>query len=224
MNEGLFKAQLNEGWLLLCSLGLDGYRNHFPRYPDNPGALFRRMTYHHTWEMCFAKMFYDFQLFDNSLIQFRIVNGATPSYNYSYYECPYSSMTYNEFLGTLDASYDESGDEFRQDYEAYLSSCDLKDAVTPIRYDYNPGQYVEGRHPASHLHLGFFSNIRLSTKKILKPLSFLLLIIRQCYPEVWSRIHERTNADILCRNIRISLEDVSNDYCNPLDLNEMILQ
>lgn len=223
MNEGLVQAQLNDGWSLLCDLHIDGYRNNFPRYPDNPGAYFRKMSYPETWETCFLEKYYDFQLFDNSLIQFRIERGETINLNYSYYECPYDSMTYKEFLSDLETSFSESGDEFRQEYEVYLSSCNIKGSVTPIRYDYSPSQYHEGRHPVSHLHLGHSSHIRLATKKILKPLSFLLLITRQFYPDVWTKFHEHPNANILYRNVRTNLETVGEEFWNTLDDCEMVL-
>ena len=117
----------------------------------------------------------------------------------------------------------EVGDEFREDYENQLLDSKLKEAVTPIRYDYSPSQYNQGLHPASHVHFGHMSRVRIATKKALNPISFVCLVLRQCYPEYWRSLLQESAAHIWCRNVRDNLVDIDNQFWNPMDDHEMIL-
>jgi len=125
------------------------------------------------------------------------------------------------FQDEMAEEYDEF--KFKRDYENYLANPDIKENVTPLRYDYYPEHYVEGRHPASHFHFGNKNNVRVGTKKVLMPLSFVLFVIRQCYPEAWQKLSGMSDAEILCRNVRDSLEDVDKEFWNKLDQWELIL-
>lgn len=218
MNEGLFKTQVNECWKILRKLELEKERVFHPIYPQKPASIFRNLSYIEIWETCIAHQYYDFQLTDNSLIQFR-------KNSYVYYECPYNSLSYPEFLHEhLETTLYEVGDEFKYEYEDYLSGCEKKESVTPIRYDYDPDRYEQGRHPASHIHFGHNNHIRLATTKILKPLSFFLLIIRQCYPELWiTKLLKLPETKIWCKNIREQLDNVNEKFWNPFDEWEMKL-
>ena len=113
--------------------------------------------------------------------------------------------------------------KIKREYDLYILNRERKDAVTPLRYGYEPELYRENRHPASHMHFGHDSEIRVGTKKFLRPLSFFLFVIRQCYPECWSVLVQIYNADALCKNIREHLDDIDKDYWNPKDEWEMSL-
>ena len=76
------------------------------------------------------------------------------------------------------------GDEFRADYEQYVTSVESKRIVTPIRYDYSAAAYREGVHPASHVHFGFANEIRVGTRRVMNPVAFILPHV----PQIWSVI------------------------------------
>lgn len=106
-----------------------------------------------------------------------------------------------------------------------MQTCSQKESVTPIRYDYRPQHYEEGRHPASHVHFGHMNNIRLATERVLeRPLSFFLLVIRQYYPDDWVNLLQHAEAGNWCKNVRDDLGNVSTEYWRPLDQLEMILR
>jgi len=132
-------------------------------------------------------------------------------------------MSYLDFLASNALNYYEVGDSFRVEYEEYLSTCKIKETFTPIRYDFAPSLYTEGRHPASHIHFGHQNEIRVGTKHILRPLSFLLLIIRQHYPNAWQRLIQHEEAVSWCRNVREHLDVIHDVYWNVMDEWEMIL-
>lgn len=224
MNRGLFGAQVNICWDIINSLELEYDRVWIPLYKNYGSSDFIGLTYLESWEKCLRNQLYDFQLTDNSLIQFRVDSFSPLKVSYSYYECPYQCLTYAEFVASeMNLDINIVRDGLSKEYGDYLNECEIKDTVTPFRYDFDPDSYGEGRHPASHIHFGHGSNIRISTRKVLKPLSFLLLVIRQVYPVYWMVLLEDSNFPVWCSNIRVNLTDVHSAYWNPKDQFEVTL-
>lgn len=225
MNAGLFGAQINEIAGILKEIELYEDRVFNPPYPPNPAPIFRKLTYMETWELCFRERYFDYQLFDDSLLQFRVESYNPLKISYVYYECPYiPTYPFPEFLRDYLEFEDWDSPKYnRRDFEDYYSLATKKEVVTPIRYDFDTNGYMEGRHPASHIHFGHKSNIRVGTKKILRPISFICLIVRQVYPSYWQKLVKITNAPNIARNIRETLDDIESTYWNPLDDWEMFL-
>jgi hypothetical protein len=224
MNRGTFAAQVNTGWDILQALNLAYERVWYPKYPEAPAAEFRPLSYVEVWTKCFSNQYYDFMLSDRSLIQFRVESFRPLKASYVYYECPFKGLSYAEFIeDELELSVEEAGDLFREEFDDYLLTCGLKETVTPIRYDYDPEQYLEGLHPASHIHFGYGNGIRVGTKNVLRPLSFVLFIMRQCYSQSWKLTHTMSEASTWCNNVRDGLEKVDEKFANALDIREMML-
>jgi hypothetical protein len=191
------------------------------------------LTYRQVYEECVKEFAYDFRLRDQSLMMF--VKGGNNehdgSLSYCYYEAPVAVMSYEEFvadqfrLTPLDAEYQEAlltvGDELRPDYEQCVVNMESKRYVTPIRYDYKASDYREGVHPASHVHFGFANEVRVGTRRILNPVSFVLLIVRQRYPRAWETVLKHRRAQYWCRNVREEIAEVNGAYWKALDLREM---
>ncbi len=225
MNRGLVGSQLNAAWKIICGLKLDMYRVFYPNYCGMSASTFRGLSYLETWQKCFKEQFYDFQLYNSSLLQFRVESFRSIEASYAYYECPYKCMPYREFVNEiLDRDISEVGDTYMLDYEQYVSTCVVRETVTPLRYDYKPDHYTEGRHPASHVHFGHMNEIRIATRKVMAtPLSFLLMVVRQYYPDAWAELLSHPEANIWCKNVRACLEDVDGKYWGPQDQFEMVL-
>lgn len=223
MKKGTFYSQINESARILTKLNIMETRNFYPPYSKYSASLFRNLTYVDTWKFCYKNQYYDFQLVDNSLLQLKALAFNPLSLSYIYYECPYDCPSYQDFLVQLGLNVREVGYELKSDYEEYLATCEIKETVTPVRYDFVPSDYKEGGHPASHLHLGHRGNIRIGTKKILKPLSFVLFVIRQYYPKSWIEFLPMPNAPIWCRNVRANLANVPSKFWNKYDRWEMAL-
>ncbi len=225
MKQGGFKAQVSEVEKILGTLGLYGDRCDWPAYHQYGASSFRGKNHLEIWKFYFSNQLYDFKLSDDSLIQFRVDNFRPLDISYLYLECPFDNfVSFDEFIESEEAS--EEGKDIialQQEHNYYLDSLEIKDAVTPIRYDYSPNLYKAGRHPASHIHFGHSNEIRLGTKKILRPLSFLFFVIRQCYPDIWVQFTQNDKAEHLCRNIREHLDDISEECWNRLDDWEMVL-
>lgn len=224
MNRGSFRSQLDTSWFILRTLKLDDHRNYNPNYPKNPANQFKNLSYIDIWKECIKNQYYDMQLNDNSIIQFIIFSFNPMILSYSFYECPYKCLSFEDFSKQHYADLMEEKVGLRQIYEDYLIACDLKEFITPLRYDFYPENYQEGIHPASHIHFGHLSEIRIATKKILKPVSFLLIIIRQYYPSYWIKLLKNTNASGWCNYIRRKLEDIDPQYWRNNDEREMHLK
>ncbi len=220
MNQGLFSAHINHIERILKSLDLFKERNKKPSYSSYGASSFRNRRYVDIWEFCYEKQIYDFLLQDDSLLQFR-ANSFRPSLdvNYVYYECPYiPKESFEKFFEQAKIERGEDLDKYELLVEEYeLRPLEKRETVTPLRYDYSPELYSRGRHPASHIHFGYENNIRVGTRKILRPLSFTLFIIRQCYPDQWDKLKNQEGTGLLCKNISVDLEDVPEEYFRELD-------
>lgn len=232
--NGLFGAQLNKISEILDGLGLLEDRQTFPN--TSLGASdFKGLPYRGVYETAVKESAYDFRLADQSLVIFRRAgedrhNGEL---SYSYLECPVEVMPFREFVAsqvgiptghpTFEHLMDQWGDELRPEYEQYALTLEAKHVVTPIRYDYVARDYKPGRHPASHVHFGFKNEIRVGTNRIMLPISFLLFILRQRYPEQWVRFCAGADAVHICRNVRQDLDTVDDAYRSTLDNYEIAL-
>jgi hypothetical protein len=223
MNRGLFATQINRIGTILQELGICEEQVRYPHFPDKPKSLFRGKSYKETWEIIYREQFYNFRLIDDSLMQFRLDSTSPLSVHYSYYECPFvPRISLEEFEEYHPMATDYDDNRLIQDYENYLDATN-KDSITPIRYDFDPDLYKPCLHPASHLHFGHENSIRIGTRKILRPFSFLLLVIRQVYPDYWTNLLELKDANELCRNLRETLDDVRNEFWNSQDDRQLYL-
>ncbi|MFS9040364.1 DUF2290 domain-containing protein [Streptococcus parasanguinis] len=168
--------------------------------------------------------FQDYNLFlpeDGSIFQFSI-DGR--SIRFAYFERPYNSVTYQEFLKFSDISYEECGDMFYEEYNQYLIESPQKEHITNFRYDYSEIEYHEVIHPVSHLHIGQNNNVRIPLSKILLPSSFVMFIIKQVY---WEKFKEYSQNNISFIDDYISeinkVKDIPQKYLTSRGLKELIL-
>jgi len=227
MNRGQFSAQLNEIQAILKRVDLYRDRNYVPEYQRVSAAEFRHLDYFEVWQKSFRENYYDFQLIDDALLSFRVDNFEPLNISYSYYECPYEmAMSFDEYLQKqigFSAEDISNYDVNPLDESDFYDSQPLKYSITPIRYDYSPQLYTSGRHPASHIHFGFNTHIRVGTKKILQPKAFLFFVIRQFYPDNWVTHCTQMEEGMIRRTVRDSLGNIEDAHFGGLDLCEMYL-
>jgi len=203
MNQGAFFTQINECNAILKQLDMVSEYIPSPSYPPSPRAFFKGMLYKDVWRACLRHRYYHFQLSDNSLFYFEYNNSDEVSL--SYYDFPYAASTYKEFLREYGYNYSEVGDELREDYDDYVTTCLLKESLCSMRYDVCYTEYDEARHPISHLHIGHANNIRIRTEKIMGPLPFLFLVLRQNYPHDWKNYVKSKQPERVLNAIREKL-------------------
>jgi hypothetical protein len=223
MNPVAFAHQVDLACALLDEHELLAVRNHSPVYERISASDYRHISYEEVWKKLNTEGFFDVRLTDLSLIQFR----HAPSLSYAYYECPYAIDSYEKFVlkeMNFEIEREDIDDSWWEEFEEYATTQPLKDAVTPIRYDYDPTRYNENRHPASHFHFGYNSEIRLGAKRILKPISFACFVMRHCYQDSWERLVCRTPVHDACKFIRTSLDKIDDDHYRDRDQHEMYLE
>lgn len=77
--------------------------------------------------------------------------------------------------------------EFQNDPEIYMQDVlyaevvDKNIVVSPIRFDFDPDNYVDYHHPKSHLTIGQYKNCRIPVSAPLTPYQFLNFILRSFY-------------------------------------------
>lgn len=221
MKRGAFFVQIKECWKILQSLDMDGEYVSNPQYPKSPRAYFKGMTYVEIWKACLNNRFYHCQLHDSSLMYFGFT--GEDLFSLCFYQFPFDAATYSEFIDELGFTYFEVGENLRDDYEDYLSTCKVRESISTIRYDINYDLYKEARHPVSHIHIGHENHIRIRTEKIMGPLSFLYFILRQQYPEKWILYSHDVEKYLLHNQMRNNLTVINGSYLSDWDKCELYL-
>ena len=218
IGEGKFQANLATGFSLLDRVKLAAYRNYRPMVNQATTELLRASgSYVELYSRYLTLQAHDYLLDDGSFFFFRRNLADRTLLSYGYFESPYNGSSYTQFtteFGEPEGSWEE--------YEEYCAQRSSKPHVLPLRYDWSPCLYREGAHPASHLHMGHESELRLAVDAMLTPLQFVLLILRHFYVKVWE-----TSACQLPDVVRavgaISDSDVVPDYRKGRDLLELRL-
>lgn len=197
--KGQYLAQVNAVRKVLKLADLYRDQNQYPKYSNFKLGEFKSIKFFESYKKVLNERFYDYELKDNSLIQF--ISYTDSNHSFCYISSPFSEEVElnNRFTG----------------------SYPLKENFLIVRYDYQPSDYDKFCHPCAHFHFNIGNQIRLGIKKKLNPISFIFFILRQCYPDKWSNYLERNNDKKIYRNIRNALEDIPKEIFN--DEKELVL-
>lgn len=155
-------------------------------------ALDDRTTYVNLYTRGLQLSHYNFSLIDYSYFQF---SWSSPNHvRYAYYPNPFT-----DWSGSGDDSI-MSAESWRRELEEEIISheeyLDLLRGLAPemrapvIRYENAPDQYRPFHHPCSHFHFGFHSDNRWPSSRILTPVAFTLLILKNYYGDSWRKLGE----------------------------------
>lgn len=130
---------------------------------------------------------YDILLFDDAFFQFDYLINAEKELRirYIYFPCPYDFPTYHEYLVAQGLDYRIVGETSREEYEQELSEAGFKSGQGYLRYEFSIEEYKSGEHPASHIHVGPNTEIRLPSSKIITPMAFVMFALKQVYFNKW---------------------------------------
>ncbi len=193
-------------------------------YPSDLPRTVRGKSYREEWKYYLDNRLFHFCLVDLSLLLFRPSSSASDGATYCYYESPIDAPTYERFLAeTLDTTFDAVRDAYWNEYQEHVSQCPQKESITPIRYDHSPNAYEAGVHPAAHIHFGHNSEIRVATERLMTPLSFGLLVVRQAYPNKWRSLVLRTDSHTICECIRDRADPVPPKFLTAIDRRQHFL-
>lgn len=218
---GDFAAKRNECKGVLKRLDLLSDWIKSPVLPSGMPAIMRSMNYREQWEFCDQNKIFDAKLIDGSLLQFRLFPDKV---SYSFLEAPYRFPNFEDF------AYERVGEDWveleeilREEFEVAASSAIIERPATPFRYDYEPALYKEGRHPAGHFHFGYENQIRVASRRLLTPLSFVIFVVRQAHPDKWDAMKSWPDFSVLCRQVREAVPEIEKKYFKGFDLKEIYL-
>jgi hypothetical protein len=228
--EGEIRAHIRLAWEICGQADLGRAFNPGANYQSLGVAAVKAMSYQDEYLKYLNEGLYDIVLTDRSLVQFKFdATNPRAHLGYAYYENPFEVLDRDAFLAV---GFGISVNEARAlvetdpeiasyyDEEDAVSAATVKPCVMPIRYDYSPALYTAGVHPASHVHFGHKSNVRMATGRLMRPTSFMCLIVRQCYPDQWSRFIASDGGAGHCRQVHEHLDEVPAGYWGARDFFE----
>lgn len=183
MNSKSVQSGIRRAWDILSKTGLS--ETFSDPAPLDVSAEFRKLVlsdcdYVTVYLAGLRLSHYNFLLTDYAYFQFSVSHDD--HVRYAYYPNPFAHniadfkrrqelveagmVTQEEFLGMLA--------DTRADYR-----------IPIIRYENAPDQHKGLPHPCSHFHIGHHSDNRWPIRRLLTPLAFVLLIIKQYYGELW---------------------------------------
>ena len=219
-----FDGQIKVSSQILASIDLLERHLRQPSYAGAAGTVRKMDNYRDEWSHFAGNSLFDLQLVDGSILQFKIDPESRNELSFSYYESPLAVEDYASFLQSHHGvTFDEVGDVAREEYDDYLSSADLKRSVTMLRYDYSPALYREGCHPASHIHIGHRTQVRIGTHRVMNPISFTLFVLRQAYPFHWEKVLTAESSSEHMKHVRSALAVVGPQFNGPKDSSEVQL-
>jgi hypothetical protein len=163
---------------------------------------------------------FSFLLHDQSIIQIEKKDGY---FRYSYYNVPFIFPTYDEYLESQGYKFSDVGYDIREEYNQKLRESELKRYPVYIRYDYSEEVYKEMCHSISHLHIGPDNSIRISSSKMLTPLAFLMIVLKNAYYDVWLEIVDTPELFVFFENIKDGCLNVPMEYFSNADKKELYL-
>lgn len=160
----------------------------------SPTDTFKKMclkanSYRELYDCAICYQDFNLMLFDKSFFQFTEL-AENKELRLAYFPNPY---TFSESLAHRQAANDMlerseiTLDEFEQIISEETFSCD----IPIIRYDLSEKQYCEMKHPTAHFHIGFFSENRWPSRRVMTPFSFFLKVLRLYYSGTWDEINKR---------------------------------
>lgn len=136
----------------------------------------RNVSYDETYGEVKARRCFNLNLVDGGLVQmlYTFQRGALVKHALSFLPSP--SLV--EF---------QNNPEIYIEDVLYAEVVEKNIVVTPIRFDYDPENYVDYHHPKSHLTIGQYKNCRIPVSAPLTPYQFLNFILRSFYNTAFNR-------------------------------------
>lgn len=188
MNRDDVQNGIRRSWSVVESLGLgESFSSPAPLVPSDEFkalALSEEAKYSDVYLSGLRTSSYNFVLIDYSYFQFGW--SEQDSVRYAYLPNPFIGGERNIQNFRRHRKLLENGHITYEEYHALLADASPEVRVPLIRYENAPGQRKEFRHPCSHLHIGHHSDNRWALGRVVTPVAFCLLILKQYYAGEWS--------------------------------------
>jgi hypothetical protein len=200
------KAASLQPYFRYAGLGVVKLAHNNFRFTQQMVSELRQLNYVDQWKLSRSNSWCHVMLDDLSYFSFSDLAGK-PSYGY--YPCPLEIESLADYLRERDIEPTKRNKmEAAEEYDLAIETATLKESLTPIRYDIDTNAYRVCVHPTAHLHIGRDNQIRIATRRIMTPLAFVLFVIRQTYPENWTKLLTYSDSLKLARKIRSGLPEI----------------
>lgn len=136
------------------------------------------------------KSHYNFLLSDHSYFQFTW--NAEDDVRYAFYPNPYigaSAQHLIKYKGRQELFAAELVSY--EDYLQLISDSRGQGRIPVLRYENAPSQYKALIHPCSHFHIGLHGEDRWAVRRLLSPLAFTMIVLRNYYSLNWQKHGEQ---------------------------------
>jgi hypothetical protein len=198
--------KIRKCWRYLEEAKLAFERIERPKEPPDLPAFTRTSTYVRIWARHMNERICHFVLTDLSLLHFRYGEGDSWA-GLMFMQCPYVVPLYDPNAPEL------RGERLAKD--VFLEAAEtypLRPEPQYLRFDLDEANYNPLAHPLAHLHVGLNTSIRIACQRLWSPASFVSFVMRQVYPEQWSRFVESRPNHAIFRQIRDGLSRVPPDF------------
>lgn len=221
MNKGQYYSSLSRARRFLKSIGLIKKNNERTGKPISEEFIniCHNGKYRDIYLTGIIKRDFDILLYDESFFQFDFDNGN--DYRCSYYQFPFDILPYGQWIKSrahVDNYYNQ------EEYSQLVYEAELIENPVVIRYDYSIREYTPGIHPASHIHIGHQTDIRIPANMEINPYQFIMFVIKNVYYRIWKNIITRNSKIVKnLTQIKSTCLDINPTYFCTLDQCELYL-
>lgn len=110
----------------------------------------------------------------------RLIDGGLVQMLFSYNKAGLSKQRLAFFPSPNLLEYQNNSEIYETD-DLYAEVVDKNVVTTPLRFDFDPSNFIAGAHPCSHLTLGQYKNCRIPVSSPLTPYLFMEFILMSFY-------------------------------------------
>jgi len=196
MSKRIIYDQINQITSMLIGVGLSEQQNfpsekdgsiYIANHPDLSITL-KNIPYSDIYHVLDSTKNYNIKMIDGALIQL-MYNFDSSDTLVKYRLAFFPSPSLEEFQNSPDI----------YELDEIYADVILKNVVTtPIRFDYDPVNFIQIDHPKSHVTIGQYKNCRIPVAGAMTPNIFIDFILRNFYNTARSKYSVELNLDPSC--------------------------
>lgn len=220
INDRIIKSDMEKIKKILKKINLLRNSDFYKKNISNNHRMDGTVEFSSVWKKILKNNDFHFLLEDQSIIQ---IEKKDNMLRYTFYGVPFIFVSYKNYLIGQGHKFAEVGYSYQNEYNQKLYESDLKKYPVYIRYDYCEDEYKEFCHGVSHLHVGLYNDLRITSCKELTPLAFLMLILKNFYYNTWKKIAEDPKISKDFENIKTNCSELHQSVFNERDKKELYL-
>ena len=220
INERIFKSDIEKIKNILNKIDLLRNSDFYKKRISNSYRVDGTKEFNKIFQSILENNDFHFLLKDQSIIQ---IEKSDNTLRYTFWGSPFMFLSYEDYLFDKGLSFSDVGYSYQEEYNQKLYESDLIKFPVYISYDYSEDTYKEFCHGTSHIHIGLYSDMRISSCMELTPLSFLMIILKNFYYNVWKEIVEKPKISREFESVKANCPDLPNSLFSARDKKELYI-